>query len=54
MGEGCSTNVEKRKAYRILVGKPEGIKSLGRLDVGGMIIKKWICEIDRMGWYGLD
>jgi hypothetical protein len=24
MGRGCSTNGEKRNAYRILVGKPEG------------------------------
>jgi hypothetical protein len=24
MGRICSTNVEKRNAYRILVGKPEG------------------------------
>jgi hypothetical protein len=24
MGRACSTNVEKRNAYRILVGKPEG------------------------------
>jgi hypothetical protein len=31
--------VEKRKAYRILVGKPEGKRPVGR---------------DRMGWYGLD
>jgi hypothetical protein len=24
VSRACSTNVEKRKAYRILVGKPEG------------------------------
>jgi hypothetical protein len=24
MGTACSTNEEKRNAYRILVGKPEG------------------------------
>jgi hypothetical protein len=24
MGRGCSTNGEKRDAYKILVGKPEG------------------------------
>jgi hypothetical protein len=30
MGGACSTNGEKRNAYRILVGKPEGKKLLGR------------------------
>jgi hypothetical protein len=33
-----------RSAYRILVGKPEGKRSLGRLDVGGRIILRWILE----------
>jgi hypothetical protein len=30
MGRACSTNGEKRNAYRILVGKPEGKRQLGR------------------------
>jgi hypothetical protein len=30
MGRACSTNEEKRNAYKILVGKPEGKRSLGR------------------------
>jgi hypothetical protein len=30
MGRAYSTNGEKRKAYRVLVGKPEGIGPLGR------------------------
>jgi hypothetical protein len=30
MGGECSTNGEKRNAYRILVGKPEGNRPLGR------------------------
>jgi hypothetical protein len=46
MGGACSTNGEKRNAYRILVGKPEGKIPLGRPIV------KWI--LDRMGWSGLD
>jgi hypothetical protein len=29
MGGACSTNGEKRNAYRLLVGKPEGRRSLG-------------------------
>jgi hypothetical protein len=31
MDRACSANGEKRNAYRILVGKPEGKKTLGRL-----------------------
>jgi hypothetical protein len=30
MGRACSTNGEKTNAYRILVGKPEGKRPLGR------------------------
>jgi hypothetical protein len=30
MGRACSTNGEKRNAYRILVGKPEEKRPLGR------------------------
>jgi hypothetical protein len=30
MGRTCSTNAEKRNAYRILVRKPEGKRPLGR------------------------
>jgi hypothetical protein len=36
MGSACSTNVEKRNAYRILVGKPEGKRPLGRTRRGWM------------------
>jgi hypothetical protein len=35
---------EKKNAYRILVGKPDGKRPLGRLDVDGRIILKWILE----------
>jgi hypothetical protein len=30
MGGSCSTNREKRRAHRLLVGKPEGKRALGR------------------------
>jgi hypothetical protein len=30
MGRACSTNGEKRNAYRILVGRAEGKRPLGR------------------------
>jgi hypothetical protein len=45
---------EKRNAYRILVGKPEGKRPLEDQDVfvGGWTILKWILEW--MGWSGLD
>jgi hypothetical protein len=36
MGGACSTNGEKRNAYRILAGKPEGKRPLGRT--------RWILE----------
>jgi hypothetical protein len=44
---------EKRTAYRILVGKPEGKRPLGRPR------RRWVDNIkmdlrDRMGWWGLD
>jgi hypothetical protein len=32
----------KRNAYRLLVGKPEGKRPLGRPKVGGWIILEWI------------
>jgi hypothetical protein len=43
----CSTNEEKRNAYRLLVGKPEGKRPLG----SGWIILGTIGEI---GWCGVD
>jgi hypothetical protein len=41
---------ENRNAYRILVGKPEGKRPLGKPR------HRWEdnTKIDRMGWYGLD
>jgi hypothetical protein len=37
MARECSTNKETRNAYRILVGKPEGKRPIGRprFKVGG-------------------
>jgi hypothetical protein len=39
MGRACSGG----GAYRVLVGKLEG-RSLGRLDIYGRIILKWLLE----------
>jgi hypothetical protein len=35
MDRACSTNEGKRNAYRILIGKPEGKRLLGRLICRG-------------------
>jgi hypothetical protein len=52
MGWACSTSGETRNAYRILVGKPEGKRPLGRPRRG------WVDNIkmDRreVGWDGMD
>jgi hypothetical protein len=51
MGRACSTHGEKRNAYRILMGKPEGKRLLGRPRC------MWEDNIKmdlRVGWWGLD
>jgi hypothetical protein len=44
---------EKRNAYRILVGKPEGKRPLGRPRHRWVDNIKMDLKRDRMGWYGL-
>jgi hypothetical protein len=39
MGSSYSTNGEKRNAYRLLVGKPEGKKQIGRQK------RRWVDNI---------
>jgi hypothetical protein len=49
MGRARSTNGETRNAYRILVGKPEGKRSLGRPR------RRWVGNIKiKLGWDGRD
>jgi hypothetical protein len=52
MGRVCSTNGDTRNAYRILVGKPEGKRPLGRPR------RKWVDNIKvgfrDIGWDGKD
>jgi hypothetical protein len=52
MIRACRTN-EKRNAYRILVGKPEGKRPLERPRHGGIIILKWILGWGVMKWIDL-
>jgi hypothetical protein len=45
---------EKKNAYRLLVGKPEVKRPLGRPRLCGWIILGWILErCDGMMWTGL-
>jgi hypothetical protein len=44
----------KRFANRVLLGKSEGKRPLGRLVVDGRIILKWMCKkLDGQPWTGL-
>jgi hypothetical protein len=47
---------ERRGVYGIWVGKPEGERPLGRLDVDGRIILRWIFrkwDVGGMDWIEL-
>jgi hypothetical protein len=44
MGRACTTNGQEENAYRILVGKSEGKTPIGRQNVGGWVILKWILD----------
>jgi hypothetical protein len=52
MGRACSTKGEKRNAYRIAVGMPEGKKSVGRPR------HRWVdnikMDLREVGWGGMD
>jgi hypothetical protein len=52
MGGPCSTNGEKRDAYRLLMGKPEGKRQLGRPR------RRWVDNIrmdpGEVGWGDVD
>jgi hypothetical protein len=52
MGRACSTNGENRNAYRILVGKPERKRQLGRPR------SRWVDNINmdlgETGWDGMN
>jgi hypothetical protein len=52
MGGPCSTDGEKRNEYRLLVGKPEGKRPLGRPR------RRWVDNIrmdpGEVGWDDVD
>jgi hypothetical protein len=52
MGGTCSTDGEKRNAYRLLVGKPEGRRPLGRPR------RRWVdnirMDLVEVGWSDVD
>jgi hypothetical protein len=52
MGGACSTHGEKRNAYRILAGKPERKRPLGRPR------RRWEdnirMDLREIGWDGMD
>jgi hypothetical protein len=52
MGSACSTNGEKRNAYRMLVGKLDGKRLLGRPR------RRWLQNIKiglrEIGWVDMD
>jgi hypothetical protein len=49
MGRACSTTEERRNAYRIFVGKPEGRRPLGRPR------RRWVDSVKmNLKWDGID
>jgi hypothetical protein len=39
-----------RSTYKIVFGKPEGKRPVGRLDISGRIVFKWIWRV----WIGFN
>jgi hypothetical protein len=51
-GGSCSTNGEKRNAYWLLVGKPEGKRPLGRPRCRWVDIIRM--DLEEVGWGDVD
>jgi hypothetical protein len=52
MGGPCSTNVEKGNAYRLLVGKPDGKRPLGRPR--RRLVDNIKVDLGEVGWGDVD
>jgi hypothetical protein len=52
MGRACSTNGEERNAYRLLVGKAEGRRPLGR--PGRRWVDNIMMDLVEVGWGDVD
>jgi hypothetical protein len=52
MGRPCSTNGEKRNAYRLLMGKPEGKRLLGRPR--SRSVDNIRMDLGEVGWGDVD
>jgi hypothetical protein len=52
MGGACNTNGEKRNTYRLLLGKPEGNRSLGRPR--RRCVDNIRMDLLEIGWCGVD
>jgi hypothetical protein len=49
MNRACSTNGQRKNVYRILVGKPEGKRPLGRL----LVVDNVKMDLKEIGWDGM-
>jgi hypothetical protein len=54
MGRACSTNETKMNTCRILMGKPEGKKPLGKFTCRWEDNIKTVLSKSRMSWYVLN
>jgi hypothetical protein len=56
VGGTCDTNGEKRKVYRLLVGKPEGKRPLGRprrRSIDNINMDRLEIGLNAVDWIGL-
>jgi hypothetical protein len=54
MGRACSKNGEKRNAYRILVGKPQRKRPLGKRRRRHRWVDNIEIDVREIGWGGMD
>jgi hypothetical protein len=52
MGGSCSTNGKKGNAYRLFVGKPEGMRPLGRPRLNW--VDNFRMDLGEVGWGDVD